>query len=417
MTRIRVVVTGMGAVSCLGVGVEALWNGLVQRRSGRREIESFDASKYRSSQAAEVAWTALPAAVVPARDADESERAVRLALLASDEALADAQLDTPAMADAGCVVGTLCGSAQVFEQYGATFNKAPQSGDDAFPDVDTCLVSHQLETLVAHYGLRGPATLVSTACSSSTDAIGYAADFIRSGETQVMLAGGSDILSEVVHAGFNAVFSITMDRPRPFDTQRTGFVIGEGAGMLVLESLEHAQARGAHIYAELMGYGLSNAAFHLTATSEDGKGESLAVQRCLKDSGVAASEVSYVNVHGTSTSHNDLTEVQSMHGVFGDKVSQVAVSSIKPNIGHCMGAAGALEAIATIKCIESGFVPGMLDTSADLDPQLGFVLGDGRALPIRYALSQSFGFGGACSSILFSNPVDSISGSSRGANE
>ena len=400
MNTRRVVVTGLGAVSCFGRGVGPLWDGLVQRRSGRRPIESFDASPYRSRQAAEVPWPALLASL-PERSLQE--KGWLLAQLACEEALADAGLDRSQVRQAGCVLGTLCGSAQIFEDYGRRFNRTPRPAD-GFPDVDECLVAYQLESLAEELQLRGPCTLVSTACSSTTDAIGFAADLIRQGRADMMRAGGADLLSEVVHGGFNSVFSITTDRPRPFDSERSGFVIGEGGGILVLESLASARARGATVLAEVLGHGLSNAAFHLTATSEDGQGESLAILRGLHDAGIDASDVSYVNVHGTSTTYNDLTEVRSLHTVYGPDAARVAVSSIKPNIGHCMGAAGVLEAIATIQCIRHQFVPGMIDTRGDIDPGLNFVLGEGRSMDIRIAVSQSFGFGGACSAIVLGRP-------------
>lgn len=400
MNKRSVVVTGLGVVSCFGRGVGALWDGLVQQRSGRRPIESFDASPYRSHQAAEVPWPSLLAAL-PNRQVQE--KAALLAQLACEDALVDAGLERSLIGHAGCILGTLCGGAQTFEDYGRRFNRAPRA-TDGFPDVDECLVAYQVESLAESLDLRGPCTLVSTACSSTSDAIGFAADMIRQGRAELMLAGGADLLSEVVHAGFNSVFSITTDRPRPFDSGRSGFVIGEGGGILVLESAEHARARGATALAEVLGYGLSNAAFHLTATSEDGQGESLAILRSLQDAGVSAADVDYVNVHGTSTTHNDLTEVQSLRAVYGQHAGRVAVSSIKPNIGHCMGAAGVLEAIATIQCIRHRFVPGMIDTRGDIDTGLNFVLGAGRALDIRVAVSQSFGFGGACSAIVLGRP-------------
>lgn len=409
MSRRRVVVTGMGAVSCFGLGVEALWNGLRSGRSGQARIRAFDGSGYRSPYAAEVPaelWQREDLALLAG---EPEEAATLLASLAAHQAFAEAgMLGMPKRA-AGCVVGTLCSSSQEFERYCRRFmardalvaDRAAEAVADAgFPDPDRAVVSYQLEHLVQHFGLQGPSTLISTACSSSTDAIGHAADIIRSGEAPMMLAGGADILTEVVHAAFNAVFSITNGTARPFDASRCGFFIGEGAGMLVLEELEHALDRGAAIHGEVLGYGLSNTAFHLTATSEDGSGEALAVARCLADAGVSAEEIDYINAHGTATRHNDLTETRAIRSLFLSSLSRLVVSSIKPNIGHCMGASGALEAIATLCCIKEDFIPPTLNSSGDLDSALRIVVGSGLSHVTHYAISQSFGFGGACSSLL-----------------
>ena len=446
MSKRRVVITGMGAVSCFGLGVDALWSGLRSGRSGQARIQAFDGSGYRSPYAAEVPVDILQREDLALLAGEPEEAATLLASLAAHQAFADAgMLGLPKRA-AGCVVGTLCSSSQVFERYcrqfmardvasragkvaacdasaleraaagqmvlepreGVQQGAQPPDGDVwlpaddsmVFPDPDRAVVSFQLEHLVQHFGLQGPSTLISTACSSSTDAIGCAADMIRNGEAPMMLAGGADILTEVVHAAFNAVFSITNGTARPFDASRCGFFIGEGAGMLVLEELEHALARGATIHGEVLGYGLSNTAFHLTATSDDGSGEALSVARCLTDAGVSADEIDYINAHGTATRHNDLTETRAIRSLFSTSLGRLAVSSIKPNIGHCMGASGALEAIATLCCIKEDFIPPTLNSSGDLDAGLRIVVGAGLPHVTRYAISQSFGFGGACSSLL-----------------
>jgi 3-oxoacyl-[acyl-carrier-protein] synthase II len=396
----RVVCTGLGAVSCFGIGVEKLWDGLVSQQSGQAEISLFDASIYRSNLAAEAPPQLRDRADILESAGDPKEDATLLATLAAQEAFADAGLADAPKTDFGCVIGTLCSSSRLFERYGRQFSQSSTDAS-AYPDVDACTVAYQLEHMVGHFGIEGPATLVSTACSSSTDAIGYAADFIRNGDASVMLAGGGDILCEMVHAGFNSVFSITKDSAKPFDAARSGFFIGEGAGILVLEELEHALARGAHIYAEVLGYGLSNTAYHLTATSEDGVGEALAIERALMDAGVSPLDVKYINAHGTATQHNDVTEAKALRHVFGESLDKLLVTSIKANIGHCMGASGALEAIATIKCITEGFIPPTLNSTGDLDAGIPVLVGEGAARDTRYALSQSFGFGGASSAVLF----------------
>lgn len=408
MSSHRVVVTGLGAVSCFGAGVSKFWHGLTAGASGQAAATLFDASGYRSSLAAEVPWATLSFPDGDPLPAEPLEDATVLATLAADEAMSDAGLLRSDSGATGCVVGTLFSSARVFERYGWLFCRSPRVDDIEYPDVDTSLVAYQLEHLVRRFRLGGPATLISTACSSSTDAIGCAADFIRNGEAEMMLAGGADILCELAHAGFNSFFSITSECARPFDSARSGFFIGEGAGMLVLESLEHALARGARIYAEVRGYGLSNTAFHLTATSEDGSGEALAIHRCLEDAGIVPSRIDYVNAHGTATTHNDVSEIKALKTIFGGDAASVSVSSVKANIGHCMGAAGALEAIATIKCVEQGFIPPTLNSRGDLDPELAFALDSGVTRSIEFAISQSFGFGGACSAVLFGSPTQII---------
>jgi len=397
--RPRVVVTGLGAVSTFGLGVEAFWDGLTSTHSGKAEIRQFQ-TRYRSSLAAELPAGLLDRGELIASAGHPQEEATLLATLSAAEALANAGLDGADKREFGCVVGTLCSGSRVFERYCQLYCDG-EADLAAYPDVDSSTVYYQLEHVIRHFGMEGPSTLVSTACSSSTDAIGYAADMIRSGAAQVMLAGGADILAEMVHAGFNAVFSITKDHSRPFDTGRSGFFIGEGAGMLVLESYEHAMHRGATVYAEVLGYGLSNAAYHLTATSDDGVGEAMAITRCLSDAGVRVDQVDYVNAHGTATQHNDTTEIEALRLVFGEWIDKVAVTSIKANIGHCMGASGALEAVATVKCMQKGYIPPTLNSTGDLDPSIKLVVGNGVVRPLRYAISQSFGFGGASSAVLF----------------
>ncbi|WP_440964833.1 beta-ketoacyl-[acyl-carrier-protein] synthase family protein [Massilia sp. GER05] len=399
----RVVCTGLGAVSCFGVGIEEFWRGLCSNRSGKGLIGGFDASPYRSNFAAEVPQEVRNSQELQALAGRPAESATLFASIAAHEAFRDAGLHDAVKSDFGCVVGTLSSSAHLFERYGRLF-AAANTDLSQYPDVDACTISYQLEHLVRHFQMEGPSTLISTSCSSSTDAIGYAADFIRNGNADVMLAGGGDILSETAHAGFNSVFSITTDDSKSFDTQRSGFFIGEGAGMLVLEELEHALAREAHIYAEVLGYGLSNAAYHLTATSRDGVGEALAIERCLADAGVDAADVQYVNAHGTGTKHNDISEAKALNRVFGESLGGMAITSIKANIGHCMGAAGALEAIATIKCIADRFIPATLNSAGDIDPVVPLVVGNGIERVVRHGLSQSFGFGGASSAVLFGAP-------------
>jgi len=403
MNPTRVVVTGLGAVSPYGLGVPLLWESLLAGKSAIRPIQAFDTSPYRGKVAAEVPADAYQDAANRELCGSPEETATLFATMAAREALNDANLPLEfSSADrVGCAIGTLCSGAHNLECYGRAFlfeeGKVPQNGGPP----DSIIVSYQLNHLTKHFNLTGPSTLISTACASSTDAIGFAFDAIRNGDCQLMLAGGGDVLGEVVHGGFNAVFSITLSQPRPFDRDRDGFAIGEGGAMIVLESLDHAMRRGARIYGEILGYGLSNSAFHLTSTSKDGVGEGLAVRRALAEARLEPGQIAYINAHGTATSANDSTETHAINAIFSDSAGQVLVSSIKPMIGHCMGAAGIFEAIATILTVHHDRVPPTINSMGN-EEGMSFRLVTGEAVnePVEYALSESFGFAGACSCVV-----------------
>lgn len=397
----RVVVTGVGVVSPFGRGVETYWRSLLRGEHAWGNIRRFSADSYRSALGAEV-----PAAVYEDRAArgacgDPPEDSTYYLILAAEEALEGARMG-PVFADedrVGCVLGTLCASSDNMMRKGKHYLTG--SDPDGIPP-RASLVHFQLDYLCERYNLTGPSSLVSTACASSTDALGFAADLIRSGECEVALSGGGDILSQMIHGGFNSLFSISQTAPKPFDTARDGFVIGEGAGVVFLETLDSARERGATIYAEVLGYGLSNTAFHLTATSVDGSGEALAISRALADAGIGAGRIDYINLHGTGTIYNDATEKQAIAHVFGEHAGSILANSIKPAIGHCMGASGIMEAIATILALRDGIVPPTLFTSGD-EPDVGVRLVTGECVrkELHYAISQSFGFGGACSCVVF----------------
>ena len=399
----RVVVTGIGAVSPFGMGAGLFWNSLLDGVSAIRPVESFDASPYRGKVAAEVPRSIAQDETLAARYGNPQETATLYATMAAQEALQDASLPLvfPSEARVGCAIGTLCSGARNLEKYGHAFvydgGALPEGGGPP----DSIVVSYQLNHLTGHFNLTGPSTLISTACASSTDAIGFAFDAIRNGDCDTMLAGGGDILGEVVHGGFNAVFSITTSTPRPFDRERDGFAIGEGGAFIVMESLDSALKRNARIYGEVLGYGLSNSAYHLTSTSKDGEGEGLAIRRALAEARLEPAQISYINAHGTATSANDSTETHSIHAIFGDHAPNLYVSSIKPMIGHCMGAAGIFEAIATILTVHHDEVPPTINTAGN-EEGMRFKLVKEKAVktPVQYALSESFGFAGACSCVV-----------------
>jgi 3-oxoacyl-[acyl-carrier-protein] synthase II len=396
----RVVVTGMGVVSPFGLGIDTFWNCLVAGKSAVRPIEGFNAKNFRSELGAEVPVGVYRDLAVRAACGDPPEDAAYFLELAATEALKDAGVG-PVFEDSdrvGCVLGTLCAGAR--NMFGiARSYAAGEPPDPAIPP-DSALVSYQIGFLAQRHNLTGPSSLISTACASTTDAIGHGFDLIRQRECDCAVVGGSDILAAGIHGGFNSLYSITTQPSRPFDKDREGFVIGEGGGILYLETLESAYARGAHVYAEVLGYGLSNTAYHLTATSDDGVGESLAIRRALDCAGLVPEEIGHINTHGTATRHNDATEIRAIREVFG--VRRIPATANKAAIGHCMGAAGIMEALATILALHTQTIPPTPFTGANEDGMtFDLVTGEARKVDIQYAISQSFGFGGACSCAVF----------------
>lgn len=401
MSAPRVVVTGLGAVTPFGLGIAAYWDALVRGESAVRPIERFDAGAYRSRLGAEVPRAIYDDAALRRACGDPTEDSSFFMALAASEALRDAGAG-PTFADSdrvGCVIGTLCAGALEMMRISGTYLAGAAGPSRAA--ADSAKPGYQLRFILDRHNLTGPSSLVSTACASSTDALGYAFDLIQQGACERVLAGGGDVLVESIHGGFNSLFSIAAEGPRPFDRERDGFCVGEGAGAVYLETLEAARARGAEIYAEVLGYGLSNTAHHLTATSEDGEGEALAMRRALDGAGVSPDAIDYINTHGTATRHNDATEIRAVQAVFGARSGEILANSNKPAIGHCMGAAGALEAIATVLALRTGVVPPTPFTRGNADElNMDLVRGEARRRGIRRALSQSFGFGGACSCLV-----------------
>jgi 3-oxoacyl-[acyl-carrier-protein] synthase II len=406
MEEPRVVVTGLGAVSPFGIGVDTFWDSLVQGKSAMRPIEGFDATVFRSVYGAEVPTKVYQDRETRAACGNPAEDAACLLELAASEALCDAGVG-PVFADSdrvGCVLGTLCAGARSMLSIARSY-AANRPLDPGLP-VESALVSYQIEFFAKLHNLTGPSTLVSTACASTTDAIGHAFDLIRNRECDRAIAGGADILAEGIHGGFNSLFSVTTQSPRPFDKDRDGFILGEGAGVLYLETLESARSRQAPIYAEVLGYGLSNSAFHLTATSEDGTGEALAIRRALESAGLAPEAIDHINTHGTATHHNDASEIRAIKAVFGSD-RRILATANKAAIGHCMGAAGIMEALATILALYRQTVPPTLNTDANEEGiPFDLVTGEARHAAMRYAISESFGFGGACSCAVFARIGD-----------
>jgi 3-oxoacyl-[acyl-carrier-protein] synthase II len=395
----RVVVTGMGVISPLGVGVDAFWDGLIHGRSGVRRITRFDPTPYPSQIAGEVPDFDA-AAHLPRRDIVRTDTFIQYALVAAQAALRDSGVKIDGQNDrVGVAIGTGMGGVPLLLSSWETLRREGMPGVSAYalpgslPNMAAGWVS--MRTLA-----RGPLHSPTTACAASTQAVGDAFRAIQRGDADVMLAGGTDsLIHPLVIAGFSSIRALSTrnDEParasRPFDKDRDGFVLAEGSGIVVLEALEPARARGARIYAEVLGYGLSADAHHPTASSSGGPAR--AMRLALADARLAPTAVDYVNAHGTSTELNDQHETEAIKTVFGDHARRLAVSSIKSMTGHLVGAAGGVEAIATALALHHGILPPTINyTTPDPACDLDYVPNDARRVAIRVAMSNSFAFGG-----------------------
>ena len=407
--RRHLVVTGLGAVTPLGNDVPTLWEGLLVGRSGVGPITLFDPSQLEVRIAAEVK-DFDPVALFGRRQARRNDRFTLFALEAARQAVDDASLQLEG--GDGQEVGVLIGSAiggilTLLENYDVLQTSGPRR---VSPFMVPMMMPNAASAAVAiTYGLRGPNFCVASACATGSHAIGEAAEVIRRGHAEVMICGGSDaVIASLALSAFKNMGAVSTrnDEPerasRPFDAGRDGFVMGEGAGVLVLESLEHARRRGARIYCELVGYGATADAYHVTAPDETGRGAAWAMERALCDAGLAPEEVDYVNAHGTSTLLNDRIETLAIRTVFGPYADRLAVSSTKSMVGHLLGAAGAVEAIVCVKSLESGWVhPTINYETPDPECDLDYVPNQARRLESRVVLSNSFGFGGHNGCLIF----------------
>jgi 3-oxoacyl-[acyl-carrier-protein] synthase II len=395
----RVVVTGMGVVSPLGVGVDAFWDGLVQGRSGVRRITRFDPSPYPSQIAGEVPDFDA-AAHLPRRDIVRTDVFIHYALISAQAALTDSGVKIDGQNDrVGVSIGTGMGGVPLLLSSWETLRREGMAGVSAYA-LPGSLPNMAAGWVSMRTGARGPLFTPTTACAASSQAVGDAFRTIQRGDADVMLAGGTDsLIHPLVIAGFSSIRALSTrnDAPalasRPFDRDRDGFVLAEGAGILVLELLEMARARGARIYAEVLGYGLSADANHPTASSSVGPAR--AMRLALADAKLEPLAVDYVNAHGTSTSLNDQHETEAIKAVFGEHARRLAVSSIKSMTGHLVGAAGGVEAIATALALHHGILPPTINyTTPDPACDLDYVPNQARRVPIRVAMSNSFAFGG-----------------------
>ena len=405
--KTRVVVTGLGAITPIGNDVASFWQGLKDKKVGIAPITYFDTTDYKAKLAGEVK-DFEPKKYMDPKAARRMEPFSQYAVAAAGEAIAQAGLDMEKEDPfrVGTSIGSGIGSLQAMErEHKKMLEKGPNRVN---PLLVPMMISNMAVGNVAmHYGLKGKSINVVTACATGTNSIGEAFRSIQYGEADVMVAGGTEsAITPLGMAGFAALTALsTNDDPetasRPFDKDRDGCVMGEGAGIVVLESLEHAQKRGAKILAEVVGYGGSNDAFHITSPAEDGSGAAYAMEMALKDAGIAPEKIDYINAHGTSTHHNDLFETMAVKKALGDHAYKVKINSTKSMIGHLLGAAGGVEFIACVKSIEDGFVhatAGLKEAGEGCD--LDYTMGEGVPMDIHYALTNSLGFGGVNASLV-----------------
>ena len=409
----RVVVTGLGALTPVGNSAPDTWRSLLEGKSGAAPITLFDASKFQTRFACEVK-NFQPEEHFDRKEARRYDRYTQFALVAAKEALQDSGLDLESMDKdtAGVIISAGIGGLRTFEEEVMLYD--PERGPRFNPFFIPKMISDIAAGLVSiTYGFHGPNYSTASACASSTNAIIDAAIMIRLGKAEVMVAGGSEAaVTAAGIGGFNAMKALSTrnDEPqkasRPFSKSRDGFVLAEGCAILILEELEHAKARGAHIYAEFGGFGLSADAYHLTASHPEGLGAKLVMQRVLEDANLKPEDIDYINVHGTSTPVGDASEAKAILSVFGDSAYKLNISSTKSMTGHLLGATGALEALVAVKTVEENIIPPTInheegDEDPDIDSRLNFTFGKAQKREVRNAISNTFGFGGHNASILF----------------
>ena len=403
----RVVVTGMGAITPIGLSVEEFWAGIKEGRIGFAPITKFDTTDFKCKLAAEVKGFEGKNYMDP-KTAKRMERFSQFAVAAAKEALEDSglSLEKEDPYRIGVCVGSGIGSLQSMEkEHKKLVEKGPGRINPLLVPMMICNMA--AGNVAIQFGLKGKCFNVVTACATGTHSIGEAFRSIQYGEADVMVAGGTESsITPLGVAGFTALTALsTSQNPLrasiPFDKERNGFVMGEGAGIVVLESLEHAKARGARIYAELVGYGATCDAYHITSPAEDGSGAAKAMEMAMKDGNVNPEEIDYINAHGTSTHHNDLFETKAMKLALKEHAYQVPINSTKSMIGHLLGAAGGVEFITCIKTIEDGFIHATAGLEMeDEECDLNYTKGEGVAAEVYYALTNSLGFGGHNASLL-----------------
>ncbi|KAA9333588.1 beta-ketoacyl-ACP synthase II [Adhaeribacter soli] len=414
----RVVVTGLGALTPLGNTVSEYWTGLSNGVSGAAPITRFDASKFKTQFACEVKGY-NPENYFDRKEARKMDLFSQFALVVADEAVKDARLEEISEAEAdriGVIWGSGIGGLRTFQEECVAF-----ANGGGIPRFNPFFIPKMIADIAAghisiKYGFRGPNFVTVSACASATNAIIDSFNYIRLGMADVIMTGGSEAaVTEAGIGGFNALKALSErnDSPetasRPFDKDRDGFVLGEGAAAIVLEEYEHAKARGAKIYAEIIGGGMSADAYHITAPHPDGLGAKKVMQNVLRDANIRPEEVDYINVHGTSTPLGDVSEAKAIEEIFGEHAYKLNISSTKSMTGHLLGAAGAIEAVASIMAMQHNMVPPTINHFTDdeaFNPRLNFTFNKAQARPVNVALSNTFGFGGHNTSVLFRKLID-----------
>jgi 3-oxoacyl-[acyl-carrier-protein] synthase II len=407
--RTRVVVTGLGAVTPVGNSVPEYWRAVCEGRSGVGPITRFDPKRLDSRIAGEVKGFD-PLKVIEKKELKKLDLFIQYALAAGVEAVEDAKIDFSQFdpTRGGALIGSgIGGILSVLEWHRVILEKGPSRVSPFF--VPSLIVNMAAGQISMRYKLKGPNSSVVTACATGNHAIGDAFKIIQRGDADLMVAGGSEaIIDELPLGGFAQMKALSTrnDEPerasRPFDADRDGFVAGEGAGIVVLESAEHAQRRGAHIYAEIIGYGMTSDAYHMTAPDPEGDGAMRAMRGALKDGGLRPEDVGYINAHGTSTPYNDKTETLAIKQVFGEHARKLAVSSTKSMIGHLLGAAGGVEAIVTVLALQQSILPPTINyETPDPECDLDYVPNAARKAAVAAALSNGFGFGGTNATLAF----------------
>ncbi|MVX64070.1 beta-ketoacyl-ACP synthase II [Clostridium chromiireducens] len=404
----RVVITGMGAVTSLGIGADKLWQSIKEGKCGISKIERIDVSDLPAKVASEVK-DFNPEDFIEKKESRRMDRFAQFALTAAQMAVADSKLDLYKINKErlGVIIGSGTGGIETLENQCAEFQE--KGYRRVSPFLVPMMICNMASGLVAiKFGAKGYNECSVTACASSTNSIGDAFKVIQRDDADIMIAGGAEAcITRLTIAGFCSSKAMTTNSDpemacRPFDIDRNGFILGEGSGVLILEELEHALSRGANIMAEVVGYGCTNDAFHITAPAEGGEGAARCMEIAIKDAGIMPSEIGYINAHGTSTKANDKNETAAVKSVFGEYAYEMPMSSTKSMTGHLLGAAGAVEAIITALALRDGFLPPTINyKNPDPECDLNYIPNEGIDSKINYALSNSFGFGGHNASLVF----------------
>jgi 3-oxoacyl-[acyl-carrier-protein] synthase II len=394
----RIVITGLGVFCSIGKNVEEFLQSLKSGRSGIGPVSLFDTSKYPSKVGAEIR-DYHSEEFFGKKELKRLSRTDQFALIAAEEAVKNSRMNSYPPERVGICLGAGAGGMFEAESY---HQEVLLKGKSKPSLILSFIPSFTTNRVAERFRFSGPLATITTACSSSATSIGYGADLIRSGKASAVLCGGSDVLSELTFGGFNSLKAMDPSPCKPFDKKRAGMSLGEGAAILVLEGLDEAMKRGVKVYAEFLGYGIGGEAYHITAPEPTGMMEARIMGKGLEESGIKPSGVDYINAHGTGTPLNDKVETLSIKRVFGERTYSIPVSSIKSMVGHCLGSAGAIEAVASILSIVHGFVPPTVNhQEGDEDCDLDYVPEKSREMEIMVALSNSFAFGGNCTSLVF----------------